>query len=138
MPVKKRSPKKQSRKKTDSEQVAHYTAVLVEDLKDQFKFVIEKVEGMEERLILRMDERFTKQDERFDIIESVLKEHSRMLQANEGRWNQNEERWNRNEERWKQNDTRLNRIESKLDKVVNKVEQHDQDIFQLKSIASSH
>lgn len=124
MPIKKRSPKKQSNKKTDSEQVAHYTAVLVEDLKDQFKFVIEKVEGMEERLILRMDERFAKQDERFDIIESILKEHSQMLQANE--------------ERWKQNDARLGRIESKLDKVVDKVEQHDQDIYQLKSITSSH
>lgn len=133
-PVMSKEKKKQiisKKSKSDplAKEIAHYNAILIEDLKDQFKFVIEHVSGVEERLTKRMDERFVAHDQRFDIIESVLTQHSKMLQANEERWNQNEERWN-------QNDFRLDRIETKLDSVIETVKQHHNDIQELKKAAS--
>lgn len=120
-----KKPPKKSRQVSQDDPV-HYTAVLVEGLRSDFKFVIEKVDGLEERLIRRMDEGFELHDERFDRIEAVLKTHSQMLQDNEGRWQQNDERW-------KQNDVRLERIEGKLNHVIEKVERHDQEIQRLKT-----
>lgn len=107
-----------------AENVAHYTAVLVEDLKDQFKFVIEHVSGMEERLIKRMDTRFSEHDARFDVIDMVLKGHSQSLQKIDSRLDGVE--------------SRLGKVESKLDHVIKKVERHDDDIRFLKSEAVSH
>lgn len=46
--------KKETPKSAKSSATAHYTAVLVEDLKDQFRFVTEKVVGLEESLRSQM------------------------------------------------------------------------------------
>ena len=70
------TPKK---KKPSSEKVAHYTAVLVEDLESKFQFVIEHVTDVEERMMKRMDQRFAEQDARFDVIEHILLDHSEIL-----------------------------------------------------------
>jgi len=50
--------------RTVKEETAHYNAVLIEDIKDQFKFVAEKVGGMEESLMrqMAMDKSELKQD----------------------------------------------------------------------------
>ena len=51
----------------------NYNAVLIEDLLSQFKFVIEKVEGSEQRLASRMDQKFAAHDEQLTDIRLQLK-----------------------------------------------------------------
>lgn len=38
------------------EETAHYNAIMIEELKDQFRFVTEKVESMEESFQARLDQ----------------------------------------------------------------------------------
>lgn len=107
-------------------EVGHQTAILVEGLRSDFRLVIEKVDGMEERLNHRADERFAQQDEKFDRIEAILRMHSQ-------KHNQNDERWRQNDDRWEKNDATLLRIETKLDKVIERVDRHDEEIGALKT-----
>lgn len=123
MPPRKNPPPYKNR----AEEIAHYNGVLIENLRDEFRMVIEHVDGVKEQLIRRMDERFAKQDGRFDVIEAVLRHHSQMLQTNE-------ERWTRNEVRLEGIESRLGGIESKLDQVIEKVERHDQEITTIKAV----
>lgn len=119
-------------KMSKTETLIHRQTILIENLESNFKFVIEKVDGMEERINRRADERFAQQDERFDRIEAVLRVHSQLLNQNEERWKQNEKRWVENGERWAKNDNCLERIETKLDTVIEKVERHDVEIKEIK------
>lgn len=95
-----------------------YNAILIEELRSEFKFVIEHVTGVEERLTRRMDEKF-------EDVRKILTHHSDLLNENGESWKKNEERWQKNEEHWQKNDVRLERIEQKLDTVIEKVAEHD-------------
>ena len=122
MPKKPSSQKKTSKKAAppaSAAQIQHYNAILIEDLKSEFRFVVEHMSGIEQRLTDRMDKTDAANNERFDNIEAVLKIHSQMLQENSKRWEANEKR--------------MERIETKLDNVIEKVERHDQEISELKS-----
>lgn len=133
--------------------IQHYNAVLIEDLRSEFKFVVEHVSDVERRLTEKIDDSNTEHRERFKTIEAILKLHTEMLHENGERWKRNEDRWNQNERRWEQNDKRweqndkrweendkrweenerkLTRIEEKLDHVAEKVERHDHDIQEIK------
>jgi uncharacterized protein (DUF3084 family) len=127
MPEKKKTSKNKKEKPLSSAaQIQHYNALLIEDLKSDFKFVVEHMNGIEKRLTERMDRTDAANQQRFDTIEAILKLHSQHFQKNEERWQKNEERWQKNEER-------LGRIETKLDQVVEKVERHDQEIQEIKT-----
>ncbi len=52
--MKKTPAKKSTRFESGEEETAHYNAILIEDLKDQFRFVAEKVGSMEESLRTQM------------------------------------------------------------------------------------
>ena len=52
----KRPQKPTKRFSSVKEETAHYNAVLIEDLTDQFKFVVEKVGSMEESFQKRLDQ----------------------------------------------------------------------------------
>ena len=120
--------KKDKTKKTAVEnqsqwtEVRHQVAVLMEDMDSKFNMVIEKVQGSEERLIRRMDERFAIQNQRFDLVETVLKQHSQKFQILENKMDNMEHR--------------MGNLEQKIDKVIEKVEDHDKDIKELKIVAA--
>ncbi len=120
-------------------EMEHYNAVLIESLRADFKFVIEKVEGSETRIMQVMNTRFAEHEEYFRQIMKVLAHHSEMFQKNDQRWEQNDKRWDQNDKRWEQNDQRWEQnekrwqqaersfdlINAKLDSVTMKVEDHD-------------
>src|SRR3989339_350887 len=65
-----------------SESVAHYNAILIEELKSDFKFVAEQVMGLHD--VIRQEVRQVRDDlgARIDNVESVLTYHSKLLEEN--------------------------------------------------------
>jgi chromosome segregation ATPase len=113
-----------------AKQIQHYNAVLIESLESNFKFVIEKVDGMESRLNQRIDEERAKNDERFDRIESVLSYHSGQFKRVDSKLKEIESKLAEHDARFTQIDARFDRLESKLDTVITKVADHEQILKQ--------
>jgi len=139
----------------------HYTAILIEELDSKFKFVVEHMSGIEERLSRDLREFKIETEANFKQVGRVLKFHSDLLEKNEERWKQNEQRWKQNEERWEKNEkrlegvehrlervetrlervetrldrveTRIDRLENKFEKVSEKIEEHGHSIEEMKS-----
>ena len=137
-----------------SQDIAHYNAILIEEIRSDLKAVVDHVLGVESRLSQRMEQYQTETRERFQIIESVLSHHTQMFQQNEERWQQNEKRWQQNEKRWEENERRwekneerwenneesltgiadrLAQVENKLDRVTYRVDQHEEALKLLQS-----
>ncbi|MBI2346812.1 MAG: hypothetical protein HYV03_08070 [Deltaproteobacteria bacterium] len=111
--IKKSSPpmERTSREKGKSalDSPAHYNAILIEEMRSQMQLVIEKVEGVEERLITRMDDRFAKVDDQLQLLTSTTQEHSHRL--------------NRLENKLDQTANKLDQTANKLDQTANKLDQ---------------
>ncbi len=60
-----------------SETIAHYNAILIENIESNMKAVIESVEATESRLSNEMSEFRKEVNNRFEIVEGVLRIHSR-------------------------------------------------------------
>lgn len=110
--------KKPPLKKPQWTEGQHYNAIMLEKVESQMSLVIEHMNGVEQRLIRAMDEKFDSQNQRFDMIEAVLKQHSQKLQVLENKMGNMEHR--------------MDHLEQKIDKVIEKVEDHDKDIKELK------
>ncbi|GEM_PF-3063488 len=122
-----------------TKEIQHYNAVLIEALKSDFRAVTEGMNGMEVRLVRRMDETDQKNEKRFDDIEAILRLHTHKFEENDKRWESNEKRLDRIdgrltnvEVRLTGVESRLTNVETKLDLVVDKVEKHDQEIEHFK------
>ncbi len=115
-----------------------YQTALLEEMRSNMKLVLEHVSGLEGKMERRFSETQAQNNQRFDTIEAVLKEHSRMHQENLKRWDKNDQRWERTENRLIRIEDRLIRVEDrlsyvegKLDHVHYRVERHDQQIATL-------
>ena len=111
----------------------HYSAILLEEVRDQFKFVIAKVDGMEGSLKKEMTENKAelKQDiadmgkaltMRIDNVRTELKQEIQGVRTELS-------------EKISAVDTKLTAVSSKLDKTHEIVLRHDQDIAHLKKTA---
>lgn len=60
-------------------QIEHYNAILIEDLRSQFRLVIEHVQTASSSLGERIDRFEQKTESRFEIIETILRQHSEIL-----------------------------------------------------------
>ena len=137
----KTTPKKESVIMTSAQEIQHYNAIMIEELRSQFRAVIEHSTSIEQRLVARMDQTDEKTERRFQDIETILKQHSELHRQNLARWDANDKRWDANDKRWDANDKRLEKIEqrltgieSKADQTGEKVEAHDHDIQELRSV----
>ncbi len=114
-------------------------SILLEEMRANFKAVMEHTSGIEERMIQRMDRIQARNEERFDTIESVLRYHSKLHEENAERWKENDLRWQKNDEQWQRTeerlariDDRLTRVESKLDHINFQVERHERELRPLR------
>lgn len=103
---------------SQGEEIQHYNAILIEEIRSEMKMVVEHVTTSEERIMARMDERFLEVDQSFDDVRRILSYHTELFRKND-------ERWQKNDERWQKAEIKLDQIASKLDAVVEKVEKHD-------------
>ena len=108
-----------------AETIQHYNAVLIEDLKSQFKMVIERSEGAEERTRQFIEELHTKTQERFDNVDLVLRHHSELFEEMDERFNKVDQRFDRLE-------SRVCGLEKKMDEVVEAVQHHEKEIQEIK------
>lgn len=109
----------------------HQVAILMEDMDSKFSMVIEKVQGMEERLIQRMDETDKKNQQEFTDIKSVLKLHGKILDDHSRKLDEHSKTLD-------SHGRKLDSLEGKLDKVIEKTEGHDKDIKELKTAVGAH
>lgn len=112
--------------KPSSETIAHYNAVLIEDLRSEFKFVVEHVSSLSDRLDKKFDEQEVKFNERFNIIEAILQDHS-------CRWQENDKRWEENHAYLREMLKLLNRTIDDQDALSQRVDAHDRDLSTLKT-----
>ncbi len=98
-----------------AEQIAHYNAILVEDLSSKFKLVLEKMSDFETRINHRVDERFNQLSARLDLHDLCFEENNRRWAQNERRWEESEKLWAENEKRWEECMRYLYRIDERLD-----------------------
>ncbi len=87
-----RSPKKLAI--TDENHPAHYYAILAEDLRGQFKALIEYVDGKFAILDRKID----------DVRDALSREIQDVRLENRLRWDENDKRWAENDKRWDEND----------------------------------
>ena len=99
-------------KDKSAKEIAHESVIMIESLRSDFKFVIEHMMGVEDRLIKRMDEKFAEHGQRLDVIEGVLRHHSEMHQ---------------------EHNRKFDLILSEMRPITHKVDQHDRDISDLKT-----
>lgn len=140
---------KPAAKRKPSRSVAHYNAVLIEDLQSQFKLVIEHVEGFRDSIRQEMAEGFRQVHERLNVHEQYLKVNEKRWQDNEKRWQDNDKRWQDNEKRWQDNEKRWQDNEKHwqdneawqreamacLVRIENKVDNHEDRITTLEQRA---
>lgn len=131
---------------SQKETIAHYNAVMIEELRSQFKFVIEKSEGVEERTRQLINELHQKTEERFDDVDLVLRKHSEMfvqvdqrfdrlvkkVDGHDQRFESLEHKFDRLEKKVDGHDQRFDTLERKMDEVVEIVQRHEKDIQELK------
>ncbi len=67
------------RKLSTSDEFRHYNAVIIEHFNSQMQQVTEGMMSIKEELSNKIDEVQQKTDVRFDIIEAVLREHSKEI-----------------------------------------------------------
>lgn len=152
--------KKNSKRKTawnkalrGQEKIAHYNAILIEDLTSKFNFVIEKVMSLDEKFthLLNNYVQEMRQDHAefrlafkhiFSELETnrknwetnwqLWRENEKRWQENNRRWDENERRWENNEQRWEKSDAQWvsnaeehQMIFAKMDLMAEKVQEHD-------------
>ncbi len=83
-----------------AETIQHYNAVMIEELKSQFKFVIENMAGVELRLTQRIDALITKNQEEHDCFKLVLHRHSGLFEKIDQRFDKVDERFDSLEKKW--------------------------------------
>lgn len=139
MSLKKSGSSKKNRpsKKQESNNIAHYNAILIENLQSQFKFVTEHVDTMGQSIRGEIQQFRSEVNGRFEVIETIVREHSQILQEHGKKLEQNDKRWEQNDKRWEQNAATLSRIETKLDHFVEKVDDHEERISTLETVRST-
>lgn len=129
MPGRKGPPQKKSTsKESGSSQIEHYNAILLEDMRSEFKFVTEGLVGLREEI-----ERNRKED-KFET-ESNFRDMRSLLRA---LYDKNERDFSENQANFSDMKSSLANLSNQVEKVVDKVEQHDKDIKDLKSASIAH
>lgn len=126
-----KSSKKQSLQSTNVETVEHYNAVLLESLKADFRFVIEAVQGLDqkmERRFAEMEERF---NTRFEVLELTLKRHSTILDHHSTILNHHSSILDRHSSILEEQNRKLERLDQRLGGVCSVVKIHDKKLKRL-------
>lgn len=140
--AKKQSPVRRRAKETrplvselsEEARIAHYSAVLVEDLKSQFKLVIEHVEGIREALGQKIDILEQKVDKLEQRVDKGFAENERRWQENERRWQENKQLWQENKRLWQENDGWQHEAIKTLGRIESKLDNHEERITHLESV----
>lgn len=111
--------------KRNTPQRERYNAILIEDLKSEFRAVTEGMQTAKEEIIAEMDRRFEGTNQRLDNVELVLQQHSQILQ-------EHSRKLDTVERVLQQHSQSLQRLETKVDKFAESVRQHDDEIRQIK------
>ena len=107
------------------ESIAHYNAVMIEELRSQFKFVIEKSESSEGRLRQLIEDLRKENQEDHDDIKLVLRKNSDMFEQVDRRFDILEKKVDGLEQKVESHDRRFESLEHKFDRLEQKVDGHD-------------
>lgn len=146
MSQEKNSKPKKTSKKT---KVEHYNAVLIEELRSDFKFVVEHATSVEDRLNKKMDVKFEEVDQNFADIRKILHNFgnkfedidqnfsditrflNHMVRENNKRFENVDKRLESIDKRFESIDKRFGKLEIMLKPLVHKVIEHDQILTRL-------
>ena len=123
-----------------NETIEHYNAVLLEDIKSKMELVIEGMEITKESIHKEVSEFRCETNQRFDMIEGIVREHSGQLQnieatlADHGRQLADHGRQLTDHGRQlTDHGGRLDRIETKVDKIGERLDNHETRITTLET-----
>ena len=130
-----------------NETIEHYNAVLLEDIKSKMELVIEGMEITKESIHKEVSEFRCETNQRFDMIEGIVREHSGQLQnieatlADHGRQladhgKQLTDHGRQLTDHGRQltdHGGRLDRIETKVDKIGERLDNHETRITTLET-----
>lgn len=120
----------------------HYNAILLEEVRSQMELVLEKVTGSEDRLMTAIRELRIEHDQRFDVIEAVLRQHSQILQQHDRQFEKIGQRLDRVEtqivEMRQELSSTRQELSAKIDTTGVRLDHHEQDISLLKQAAGSN
>ena len=123
-----------------NEAIEHYNAVLLEDIKSKMELVIEGMEITKESIHKEVSEFRCETNQRFDMIEGIVREHSGQLQnieatlADHGRQLADHGRQLTDHGRQlTDHGGRLDRIETKVDKIGERLDNHETRITTLET-----
>ena len=130
-----------------NETIEHYNAVLLEDIKSKMELVIEGMEITKESIHKEVSEFRCETNQRFDMIEGIVREHSGQLQnieatladhgrqlADHGRQLTDHGRQLTDHGRQlTDHGGRLDRIETKVDKIGERLDNHETRITTLET-----
>lgn len=111
MAVRESNPSKKkatARKSVPRKSPAHYNAILIEELKSEFRGVTEQVQGLREAFEQKLGDAMHEIHGRLDTHELYLKENTK-------RWEENDKRWDANAAWQRECMHVLSRIEDKID-----------------------
>jgi predicted nucleic acid-binding Zn-ribbon protein len=141
---------KKKRFKDEVQESAHYTAVLVEDLKDQFKFVIEKVGSLDQSLSSKIDRNHNELKQEIGdtrrALSSRMDRFDKRMDGFDTRMDRFDTRMDRFDTRMDGFNTKIGGLDTKIDAVCvelgNKIDRindvvirHDEEIEKLKKSA---
>ncbi len=120
------------------ETLDHRKVILLEDIQTKMELVIEGMESTKESLTKKIGDFEDRVDQRFDMIECVVREHSGQLQNIEKQLADHGKQLADHGKLLAGHGERLDRIETKIDKIGERLDDHEDRIVILEKDQTVH